>query len=411
MEATNISRMLQRLVAAGILSLFAVLAGCSENTTGPAPTDTNPPGTNATVDISDPVSEEEANSVRNNAQRNAADTIIISIDEAITRAIQESGGGELLGVTLDYDRDELNYECVVRNSGKAYLIVIDPRNGTVKKKEQIENFYYPEIIIIRPIVVKIKQAKEQAKKFTKGDVIECNLENVDGRITYIVIILSPERRYVTLYIDAETGRERKLEDNGRCKEEKKKNKRSRGHYRYGKGYGYGHHHHCYCNCDTNGNGGDTTKVPSGIISVDSVKTIINATLDSVVINEIKLNVENDSTARYNIKISRDSNRYEIVLDAFKGSLISISQTAGDLTNAEYHPVITKDSATSDTLVALSVARTAALAQFAGTVTMWTLDYDKTEAKWIYTFEVQPAGTGNRKQVVVDATTGAFIRIK
>ena len=58
-----------------------------------------------------------------------------------------------------------------------------------------------------------------------------------------------------------------------------------------------------------------------------------------------------------------------------------------------------------------MARTAALAQLAGDVTMWTLEYDTTEAKWIYTFEIKPAASAQKKQVLVDAKTGTFIRIK
>ncbi len=411
MDATNISRVLQRIVAAGILSIFTILAGCSENTTGPAPTDTNPPGTNATVEISDPVSAEEAASVRNNIQRHSGVTFVITIDEAIAKALQQSGGGDLMGVTVDYDQDSLNYECVVRQNGKVYLILIDPQTGAVKKKEEIKNYYYPETIIIRTITIKVKDAKDKAKKLAEGDVVECNLENVEGKPTYIVVILSRENRYITIYVDAENGKERKLTDDGRCDDEKKKNKRGRGHYRHGKGKGYGHHHHCHCDCDDDDNDNDSTSVPSGIISVDSVRTIVNGTMDSIQISEVKLNVTNDSTASYTVKTSRDSNRYEIMLDAFSGRFVSIKQTAGDFMTAEYQPMVVGDSAATDTLVALSVARTAALAQFAGTVTGWKLEYDTTEAKWVYTFEVKPAGNDPKKQVLVDAKTGTFIRIK
>lgn len=409
MDATNISRVLRRLAAAGILSIFTILAGCSENSTGPAPTDTNPPGTNATVEISDPVSSEEATSVRNNVQRNSAITIVITIDEAITRALQQSGGGDLMGVTLDYDQDSLNYECVVRQNGKVYLIIVDPQTGNVKQKEEIENYYYPEVIVIRTITVKVKDARDRAKKLADGDVVECNLENVEGKPTYIVVILSRENRYITIYVDAETGKERKLTDDGRCEEEKKKDKRGRGHYRHGKGKGYGHHHHCHCDCDNDGS--DSTKVPSGIISVDSVRSVVNATMDSVQINEIKLNVKNDSTASYDVKIMRDSNRYQVTLDAFTGAFISVTQTAGNFMTAEYQPMVKGDSTGTDTLVVLSVARTAALAQFPGEVTGWKLEYDTTEAKWVYTFEIKPSGTDPKKQVLVDAKTGTFIRIK
>src|SRR4051812_12661957 len=114
MKQAAIFRMLNRIGAFGIIALFAFLAGCADNTTGPAPTDQNPPGTNATVVISDPVAQSEADSVRTNVRRNSSDTVIISIDQAIAAALSQLTGGELLGVTLDYDSDTLHYECAVR---------------------------------------------------------------------------------------------------------------------------------------------------------------------------------------------------------------------------------------------------------------------------------------------------------
>jgi len=403
MEAKNIRDMLRRLALAGTLSILAILAGCSDNTTGPAPTDETAPGSNATILVSDPVPAQEADEVRANVRRNESDTLIISIEEAIAIALQQSGGGDLLGVTLDYDSDDLNYECVVRQGAVVYVVVVDPQTGSVKKKEAISNYYFTHVIIIRPIVVKVKDAKERARKFAQGDVVECNLENVDGQLTYIVVIITAENRYVTIYIDADSGKERKLKDDGRCDDDKHRNKKGRGHYRHGHGKGYGHYHHCHCDCD---NDGDTTQVPAGIISVDSVRTIASATIDSIRIDEVKLKVENDTTASYEVKASRDSNHYEITYDAFTGSFISIKQTGGDMTAGEFQPQVP-----GDTLVALSVARTAALAQVAGNVTMWTLEYDETDAMWVYTIEVEPAAGGERKQVLVDASTGLFIRIK
>lgn len=406
MELVAIFRRLRSAAVFSIFSLCMVLAGCSENNTGPAPTDGNPPGTNATIDVSDPVSAQEAADVRSNSERNERDSLIIPIDQAITIAIQQAGGGELYGVTLDYDSDELNYECVVRQGNKVYLIVVDPQDGSVKKKEEISNHYYRKVIIIRPIVIKIKEAKEKAKRFSSnGNVVECNLENIDDRPTYIVVILTRENRYLTVYIDAEDGKERKLKNDGTCDDDSsgsKKHKKGRGHYRHGKGKGYGHHYHCHCKCDDDN---DTTKTPAGIISVDSVRTIVGGTMDSLTVNEVKLRVENDSTARYEVKATRDSNQYEIHYDAFTGSFISIKQTAGNLATAEFQPKVQ-----NDTLVAFSVARTAATAQVAGSVTMWSLEYNKTDARWIYTIEIQPA-TGGKKQVLVDAKTGTFIRIK
>lgn len=405
MELVSISRTLRNAAVFSIFSFCMILAGCSENNTGPAPTDGTPPGTNATIDVSDPVSSQEAAEVRSNSERNESDTLIIPIDQAITIAIQQVGGGELHGVTLDYDSDELNYECVVRQGNKVYVVVIDPQDGRVKKKEEISNHYYRKVIIIRPLVIKIKEAKEKAKKFSDGHVVECNLEDIDDRPTYIIVIITRENRYVTVYIDAEDGKERKLKNNGTCDDDSgsKKHKKGRGHYRHGKGKGYGHHYHCHCKCDDDGN--DTTKTPAGIISVDSVRTIVGGTMDSLTISEVKLKVENDSTAHYEVKASRDSNQYEIQYDAFTGSFLSIKQKAGNFAGAEFQPEVP-----NDTLVAFSVARTAATAQLAGAVTMWSLEYDKTDAKWIYTIEIQPA-TGGKKQVLVDAKTGTFIRIK
>lgn len=409
MEATNISTVLRRFLVACTLSIFTVLASCGDNSTGPAPTDGNPPGTNATVEVSDPVPAQEAAEVRSNAQRNANDTLVVSMDEVIAIALQQAGGGELMGVTLDYDTEELNYECVVRQGGKVYVVVIDPQTGTVKSKDTTESYYYPQIIVIRPIVVKVKEAKEKAKKYSNGDVVECKLENVEGRPTYIIVIINQENRYVTVYIDAEDGKERKLKNEGRCEDDdndgKKKHKRGKGHYRHGKGKGYGHHHHCRCECDDDDDD-DSTKVPAGIISVDSVRTITNAMLDSVTINEVKLQVKNDSTASYDVKVTRDSNRYEISYNAFNGSFMSIKQTHGDFSDSsDFQPAVP-----GDTLVKLSVARTAAKAQVAGDVTAWKLEYDATEAKWIYTFEIKPSN-GPKKEVLVDAKTGTFIRIK
>jgi uncharacterized membrane protein YkoI len=423
MKQAAIFRMLNRLGAFGILTLLAFLAGCADNTTGPAPTDQNPPGTNATVVISDPVSQAEADSVRDNVRRNSSDTIIISFDEAISVAIAQLIGGELLGVTLDYDSDTLNYECVVRQHGRVYVVVIDPKTGRSKKKEEIADtaYYYPGVIIIRPIIVKVKEAKEKAKKVSDGDVVECNLESIDGQPTYVVVILTRDNRYVRVFIDSETGKEKKVSDGGSCEDDKGKKKKGRGHYRHGRGRGYGHYHHCHCECG-NGGGGDTTgvdttDVPDGVMSKDSANMVARATIsrvmldsiaiDSVVITETKLEVKNDSTAFYTIKIESDSNRFELVQDAFTGTLISIKQTSGNLMTSNFAP----PTVGTDSLVTLAVARTAALAQVAGAVQSWKLENDATEGKWVYTFSIKATGTGDTKQVLVDAKTGLFIKIK
>lgn len=419
MKPTVFSRMLGRAAAiGGMLSLFAVLAGCSDNATGPTANDNTPPGSTGTVEVSDPVSANEAEAVRVNLLRHSQDTIIITIDQVIQAALQ-NGGGELMGVNLDYDNDSLNYECVVRSGGKVYLVVIDPKTGQVKKKEEIQNYYYTTVIVLRQISVNAKDAKDRAKKISDGDVVECNLENIDDDPTYVVVILTRDNRYVTCYIDAKTGKEKKLKNDGKCDGSAQDNKRGRGHYRHGNGHGYGHLYHCHCNCnngDTTGHdttgvhdstGVDSTKIPAGVITVDSARYVAGHVIDSTTVSDVKLRLgpANDSTAFYDAKLQRDSNRYEVTLDAFTGSVISIKQTAGDFKNGDYSPQVKGDS-----LVKLSVARTAAIAQLAGDVTAWKLEYDKTEAKWIYTFDIKTAANGT-KQVMVDAKTGLFIRIK
>ena len=418
MKPTVFSRMLGRAAAIGMLSLFAVLAGCSDNSTGPTANDNTPPGSSSTVEVSDPVSANEAESVRVNILRNSRDTIIISIDQVIQAALQN--GGDLMGVNLDYDNDSLNYECVVRSGGKVYLVVVDPKSGQVKKKEEIQNFYYPTIIVLRHVTVNVKDAKDRAKHISDGDVVECNLESIDDAPTYVVVILTRDNRYVTCYIDAQTGKEKKLKDDGKCGDDghgdDHKNQRGRGHYRHGNGHGYGHRYHCHCNCNDGDNdstgvhdstGVDSTKIPAGAITVDSARYIAGHVIDSATVSDVKLRlVPNDSTvAFYDAKLQRDSNRYEVTLDALTGSVVSIKQTAGDFKNSDYSPQVKGDS-----LVKLSVARTAALAQLTGDVTAWKLEYDKTEAKWVYTFDIKTAANGT-KQVMVDAKTGLFIRIK
>jgi uncharacterized membrane protein YkoI len=414
MKQVAIFRMLNRFGVFGVATLLTVLVGCSDNSTGPAPTDQNPPGSNASVEISDPVSQAEADSVRDNVRRNASDTLVITLDDAIIRALAQAIGAELLGVHLDYDRDELNYECVVRQNGRVYVVVIDPKNGNVKKKEELNDtaYHYPGVIVVRPIKVKVKDAQRRARELSDGDVVECNIENYDGQPTYVVVILTRENRYVTVYIDAETGKEKKVKDDGACEDTDHdgKRKKGRGHYRHGRGHGYGHRHHCHCECqDDDGDGhggGDTTQVRDSVITKDSANTIVRGMFtDSMQIVEAKLETKNDSTAFYNYKLQRDSNHYELVLNAFTGGFVSIKQTAGNADSTEFIPAVK-----GDTLVKLSVARTAAIAQLAGAVQTWKLEYDAADAKWVYTFEIKPA-TGDNKQVVVDAKTGLFIRIK
>jgi uncharacterized membrane protein YkoI len=86
--------------------------------------------------------------------------------------------------------------------------------------------------------------------------------------------------------------------------------------------------------------------------------------------------------------------------------MSIKQTGGDMDSTDYQPMVA-----GDTLVAMSLARTAALAQLAGTLQSWKLEYDMSDKKWLYTFEIKVQATGEVKEVVVDARTGTFVTIK
>jgi uncharacterized membrane protein YkoI len=411
MKSNRFLSPLMGVLCACMFAATVVLSGCADSTTAPDANDDNAAVADATVNSSDPVAASEADSVRSNIARHQDDTLTIPMDQVIVIVLGEYPGAELLGVNLDYDRDSLNYECIVRSGGKIYVVTISPKDGRVIKKEEVtddDSAYYEEVIVIRVITVKVKQAKDRAIKVVKGDVVECNLENVEGRPTYVIVILTPDNRYVTIYVDGETGKERKLKDKGECKDgDKHKNKKGRGHYRHGNGKGYGHRHHCHCECkDDDGNGGtDTTNVPTGIISVDSARAIVNASIDSLTISKVELKVENDSTAHYEIKASRDSNQYEIKLDAFTGAVTEIKQTAGDFLTNDYQPQVQ-----GDTLVAMSVARLAAVTQRPGTIKSWKLNYSTSDTKWIYTFEIEATGTTEVKEVVVDAKTGAFIRI-
>lgn len=392
-----------------------VLGACSDNTIAPDPAGGTPPGSTATIAISDPVNPDEAASVRNNASRNSSQQIVVDIDSAIAIALGRHGG-DLLGVNLDYDRESLRYECVVRRGGRVYVIVIDPQTGSVVEEKQVSNAYYTTVIVIRTITVKIKEAKDRARQVANGDVVECNIEQIDGRPTYIIIVLDGSNRYVTVYIDCETGRERKLKNDGRCDNEdgddddddrKKEKKRGRGHYRHGNGHGYGHHYHCHCDCpdDDDNGGGDSTNVRDSVISVDSAKAIATGLIDSSTATEANLHVVDDSTATYTVKLERDSNRFTVTLDAFTGGFMEIEQTAGDMDSSDYQPTVP-----NDTLVALSIARTAALAQVAGEIWSWKLRKDSVDDAWVYVFTILEPGATDTKKVVIDAKTGAFKRI-
>jgi uncharacterized membrane protein YkoI len=427
MTMYTFARSMAGALAACVLTA-GVLTGCSDNAASPLPPDTDPLGNNATVQTSDPVSPQEANEVRNNVRNNANDTIAVQPHEAAETARQQYPGAEVYSVNLDYDRDSVNYECVVKSNGKYYIVVIDPQTGQVIDKHEIEEdkVAYITVIVIRPMPVSVKDAKERGKKVVNGDCVEINLEEVDGRPTYVIVILTQDNRYVTVYVDGETGRERKLKDDGKCGEDDKddddgddddgdkhKNKRGRGHYRHGNGKGYGHKYHCHCEC-TEGEDDDDNEIPDSlnVIRIDSARAIVSTMVDSTTISNVKLVTQDTANVYYDVTFNRDSSVYLVRLDAETGRFISATQTGGrfDSTSYEFRPpVVRVDSVTTDTLVALSVARTAATAQVVGPVTGWKLEFDATENKWVYTFTIRETATNTEKKVLIDAKTGAYIR--
>ena len=401
-------------VAASCFLAATLLVGCADTSTGPLPPDSDPLGYNATVNQSDPVPAEEANEVRENVRKTSVDTVTITPDSVVHIVRKEYPDGEILGINLDYDRDILYYECIVRSGGRTYIVVVSTKDGKVKEKREItrETHSYTTVIVIEKIkVIRIKEIRERAIKVVNGDIVEINIEEIEGKPTYVVVILTRENRYVTIFIDAENGKERKLKNNGECDDDddddrdhkdRHKNKKGRGHYRHGKGKGYGHRYHCHCECvDDRGE-----RLPTGVISVDSATALTRTMVDSAQTREVRILVQDSNKVFYEIKVVRDSNAYTLKLDAFNGSLVEARQTGGNMQTSEFRPQVK-----GDTLVALSVARTAALAQVPGTVTGWRLENDATEKKWIYTFEITPTGGGDKKGVQVDAKTGAYIRTK
>jgi uncharacterized membrane protein YkoI len=415
MTMFKFARSMAGALAACIMTA-GILTGCSDNAASPLPPDQDPLGNNATVETSDPVSQQEANEVRENVRNNANDSIAVQPDEAAQTARNEYPNAEVYSVNLDYDRDSVNYECIVKSNGKYYVVVVDPQTGEVLDKHEIEEdkVAHITVIIIRPVVVKVKEAKEKASKLVSGDCVEVNLEEIDGRPTYVIVILTQDNRYVTLYIDADSGRERKLKDDGKCSDDdgddddddgdKHKNKRGRGHYRHGNGKGYGHRWHCHCECtDDDGN-----EIPDSlnVIKTDSARAIVRTMVDSVTVSEVKLVTQDTANVFYDVTFNRDSSVYVVRLNAKTGEMVEATQTGGrfDSTSYEFTPRVP-----GDTLVVLSVARTAALTQVPGTVQGWKLSYSTTDQKWIYTFTVLETASSTTKKVIVDAETGTYLR--
>lgn len=431
----NMNRLMRSLaIPVAVCGLMiATLTGCSDTSTDPLNPAGNAFGVNATVLSSDPISASEAAEVRANVQNNADDTVAVQADEVVRIANEEVPGAEILEIRLDYDRDDLNYECVVRSGGRVYVIVISPKDGKVKEKKEIDEYYYTGTIVINVDVVPVRQACDRAREIVDGDVVEANLEEIEGRPTYIIIILTRENRYVTFYIDGETGKEKKLKNEKWCRGnndssavddsaaagdvdtvhsgdcDRHKNKRGRGHYRHGRGNGYGHYFHCHCDChcddddDDDDDGSDSLRV----ITKDSARIVLKGLFgDAAVAGELTLTRMNDSTVFYETVVENGDNRYEVTLNAQTGALVEVTQTRGDFQNGEFQP----PAVDGTTLVALSVARTAALAQLAGTVQSWTLAYNTTESRWVYAFKIEDAGTTTVKTVRVNAETGLFIDI-
>ena len=417
-------------------AMTTMITGCADETTGPADDAENPLGNEATADVSDPVSEQEASEVRTNVRRNADDSIGVEPEQIEDIILVTFPDGEVLGIHLDYDRDELNYECVVRSGGKVYVVVIDPQSGEVKEQKEIDEYYYTTKVKAKgKVKVKVKEACDRARDLLDGDVVEANLEEVEGEPTYIIIILSPQNRYITIYIDVETGKEKKLKNEKRCRGgeedddddaedgdddgddatsgdcDRHKNKKGRGHYRHGNGKGYGHRFHCHCECECDGqvDPNDSTDVDDSlqVISQDTAKIIIAGmfSVDTSAVDSLELATQ-DSVGFYTAVVAQgDSNTYNVTIDAETGALVEVTQTGGDFANAEFTPPMA-DSTT--TLVAVSVARTAAVAQLVGGVESWTLSYDPTLNKWIYSFRIKETATGTVKTVRVDAVTGVYI---
>lgn len=447
------TRGLAMLAASAMMMLIATFGftGCGDAITDPGDGSGLGFGSNATIRVSDPVSAQEAAEVRANVRANQNDTVAVEPEEIETIVIRLYPDGEILGIHLDWDRDDLNYEAVVRSGGKVYVVVIDPKTGTVKEKEEVKKYYYSSKIKIKSKVkVKVKEACDRGREIVEdGDVVEANLENIEGEPTYIIIILTQQNTYVTIYIDAETGKEKKLKNekrcdgkddddddgdddgegddddeedisSGKCEDgDRHKNKKGKGHYRHGKGKGWGHHFHCHCDCecedDDDGEDDDEEQQILDSIEVVSRDTVrlelaamFNTDTMNVEVDAIDVKVENgDTLAWYDAVVEVDSNRYEVRYDARNRTVIKVTQTDGDFENGEYTP----PTIDGTSLVLLSVARVAALAKVPGTITGWTLAYDEAEAAWVYSFEIEAVTTGEEKTVRVNAETGLYIDTK
>lgn len=395
------------------IALTGLLASCSNTAT--SPDDISTSGYSGTVITSDPVSKQEADSVRANAARFWSDSTLFTIDQIIQIIRARYPNCEILGINLNTDQDQRAYEVVVRTGGQVIVVVMNSRNGQVIETKPITNYYYTSVIVINQTFVDCRIIRHRVKVQFEGEVVECNMEEIENRPTYVIVIITRENRYVTIYIDAGTGKERKVNDDDDCDDHngKHKHKKGRGHYRHGKGHGYGHHYHCHCDCDNDHDGddhddddnhhSDSTAVGIAIITRDSAQTIAATMLDSAQATNAKLRVQSDSVIWYIVQLKRDSNTYELTIDARTGMLVEAEQESGDFNNSEFKPTNTNVA-----LIALSQARAAATANIPGNVTGWELEQES--GKWVYQIAIVPTGGGGIKHVVVDAQSGQIVRV-
>ncbi|KXK51986.1 MAG: PepSY domain-containing protein [Chlorobi bacterium] len=403
------------------IALTALLASCSDPATSPDSISTS--GYDGTVATSDPVSKAEADSVRANADRFWADSTLFTIDQVIQIIRARYHNAEILGINLNTDQDQRVYEVVIRTGGQVIVVVINNNSGHVTATEPITNYYYPASIVITQPCVDIRIIRHKLKVQFDGEVVECNMQEIENRATYVIVIITREHRYVTIYIDAHTGKPCKVDDdddddddNGHdCDNHdgKHKHKKGRGHYRHGKGHGYGHHYHHHCDCDHDDDDddhghdsdscqSDSTAVGVAIITRDSAQTIAAGMFDSAQVTTTHLRVQSDSVIWYTVSMKRDSNTYKLTIDARTGMLVAVEQESGDFNSGEFTPTHTDPA-----LIPLSQARAAALANTPGNVTDWTLEQES--GKWVYAFAIAPTNGGPATHVVVDAQSGQIVR--
>lgn len=392
------------------IALTTLLVSCSDTTTSPDNVSTS--GYDGTVATSDPVNKQEADSVRINAARFWADSTFFTIDQIVRIVHARYPNTEILGINLNVDQEQRVYEVVLRTGGQVIVVVISNDTGQILQTVPITNYYYTSVIVVNQTFVDTRIIRHRVKVQFDGEVVECNLEEIENRPTYVIVIITRENRYITIYVDAETGKGRKIKDEKNCSKhgDKHKHKKGRGHYRHGKGHGYGHHYHCHCDCDDDDHGdddddnhNDSTIVGISIITRDSAQTIATGMMDSVQATKTELRVQSDSVIWYIVHLKRDSNQYNLTIDARTGMLVKAEQESGDFNNSQFKPTNTNVS-----LISLSQARSAATATLPGSVAKWELEQES--GKWVYAIDIAPTSGGGTKHVVVDAQSGQIVRV-